>query len=119
MKRMRVGLILIGLFILTACSGKTFNGSSTGNENQLLMDYSILNQSESQSLKLTKGDKLDVDIVNASGSISAEVKSQGQCSFCENRKLSKKARLELSCLVFFSEKSFNIIDIIKTLVDFS
>lgn len=55
---------------LIACAFKaTFDGSRTGNESQLIMQYKILNTTTSQELELTEGDIVLFDIVSQAGSI--------------------------------------------------
>lgn len=46
-KRICIGLLLIGTFFMSACSGVVFNGNRIGNESHLIMDYSVLNRSDS------------------------------------------------------------------------
>ena len=46
-KRLWIGLLLIGTLFMSACSGVVFNGNRIGNESQLIMDYSVLNRSDS------------------------------------------------------------------------
>lgn len=63
---------------LTACTGfAAFNGSRTCIENQLIMSYSVLNTTVSQSLELEKGDVLQADIVSDSGKVSVVVQKDG------------------------------------------
>lgn len=53
---------------LIACSA-TFDGSRTGNESQLIMQYKTLNTTTSQELELVEGDIVLFDIVSQAGSI--------------------------------------------------
>ena len=48
------GLVLF-ITLLTACSPE-FNGSSTGNDTQFIMEYSILNKSDYRNMTLKSGD---------------------------------------------------------------
>lgn len=57
-------------FCLTACHTQSFSGSRIGNDHKLVMEYSIFNTTDSQTLKLNKGDVLDVKIVSDSGKLS-------------------------------------------------
>lgn len=58
------------LFTLTACSSTTFDGSRTGNESQLIMDYRIMNKTDSQTLELQEGDSVDFVIASESGKVN-------------------------------------------------
>lgn len=53
--------------LLTSCTGTLFDGSRTGNENQLIMSYRIFNTTDSQLLELEKGDVIDAEIICDSG----------------------------------------------------
>ena len=43
------------------------NGSRTGNDSQFLMEYTVLNTTDGQTLSLEAGDALDVAVVSTSG----------------------------------------------------
>lgn len=75
MKKIYIMILMLFLGItLTACGGPKFNGNRTGNDSQFLMDYTVLNGSDFQLLKLEEGDKVAVDIVSDAGRIDIEVK---------------------------------------------
>ncbi len=59
---------------LTVCSAE-FNGSSTGNDTQFIMEYSILNTSDSRNMTLKAGDIIHTSIVSNSGSVSIEIET--------------------------------------------
>ena len=71
MKRIFVcAVIWIFIFSLTACaSGTTFDGSRTGNENQLMMQYKVFNTTDTQEFELAAGDIVNFEVVSKSGSI--------------------------------------------------
>ena len=50
--------LLLGCFLLAGCGMTDFSGSRTGNEGQFLMDYKVFNTTDSQVLKLEKGDQI-------------------------------------------------------------
>ena len=76
MKKMLYVIIFFSsLVMLTACSSPKFNGSSTGNDNQFIMEYRILNTSDYRKMSLKSGDIIDAKVVSKSGSVSVEVKS--------------------------------------------
>ncbi|MGL4346168.1 MAG: hypothetical protein ACRCTE_13300 [Cellulosilyticaceae bacterium] len=66
---------IIGVtLLLTGCNPDSFAGSRTGNTNQFILVYDLLNGTDSQSLTLEKGDKIAVEITNTSGSVDVEVR---------------------------------------------
>lgn len=76
------GLVLF-ITLLTACSPE-FNGSSTGNDTQFIMEYSILNQSDYRNMTLKSGDIINTSIVSDSGSVSIEVEnSKGEIIYSD------------------------------------
>ena len=68
-KKLKCVFVLLLTILLTACGFSEFNGSRTGNESQLIMEYSILNMTDSQELALSEGDIVDIDVVSLSGSV--------------------------------------------------
>lgn len=62
-------LMLILTVSFTACASAKFDGSRTGNESQLIMEYKMLNTTESQELELEKGDIVKFEVVSKAGSI--------------------------------------------------
>ena len=76
------GLVLF-ITSLTACSPE-FNGSSTGNDTQFIMEYSILNKSDYRNMTLKSGDIIKTSIVSDSGSVSIEVEnSKGEIIYSD------------------------------------
>ena len=76
------GLVLF-ITLLTACSPE-FNGSSTGNDTQFIMEYSILNKSDYRNMTLKSGDIIKTSIVSDSGSVSIEVEnSKGEIIYSD------------------------------------
>lgn len=57
---------------LTACS-PDFNGSRTGNEKQLIMEYTAFNTTDSQDLVVEAGDTIHVGIVIEDGHLSYKI----------------------------------------------
>ena len=62
---------------LSGCSAPTFNGSRTGNDSQFLMEYTVLNTTDGQTLSMEAGDTLDVAVVSASGAVSVNIQREG------------------------------------------
>lgn len=67
------------LLCLAACKNQPkFNGSRTGNDSQLIMEYSAFNTTDSQKLDLQQGDTLAAAIVSNSGSLSVTIQKEGE-----------------------------------------
>ena len=62
-------LSVLILVITTGCRKQVFSGSSTGNNGQFLLEYTILNSTKSHELKLEEGTSINVTIENKSGRI--------------------------------------------------
>ena len=58
---------------LTAC-GADFDGSRTGNSDEFVMDYKILNKTDAQDLMAEKGDTIHAEIIVEGGSLSLKVR---------------------------------------------
>lgn len=59
---------------LTACGPVSdFDGSRTGNDQQLVMEYSMFNTTDSQNLSAKTGDTIHAEIVVDSGSLSVKI----------------------------------------------
>ena len=57
---------------LTACS-PDFNGSRTGNDNQLIMEYTTFNTTDTQDLVVEAGDTIHTKIVVTDGQLSYKI----------------------------------------------
>ena len=67
MKKLGFACILcFSLVLLNACGNATFNGSSTGNDTQFIMEY---------SMSLKTGDVIDTTIVSDAGSVDIQVEN--------------------------------------------
>ena len=55
------------LLIFMGCEKQIFNGSSTGNDEQFIINYSIMNCTKTHDMKLEKGANINVVIENKSG----------------------------------------------------
>ncbi|WP_265458979.1 hypothetical protein [Enterococcus sp. HY326] len=78
MKKGLVAVIMVGLLSLSGClAPKTFNGSSTGNEDQFITSYSVLNTTLSNELELEAGDIVDVSVENNCGQLEIHLEEPG------------------------------------------
>ena len=66
--------VLFLITSLTACS-PDFNGSRTGNNNQLIMEYTAFNTTDTQDFVVEAGDIIHVEIVIEDGEPVAESES--------------------------------------------
>ena len=67
------------LFLLTGCgTGSVFDGSRGSDASGFRMEYSMLNQEESADLNLTEGDRLQVFLSHAEGTVDVTVGMEGQ-----------------------------------------
>lgn len=75
--------IVFILMTLEACSltkfvgNRTFDGSRTGNKSQLIMEYNILNTTDTQMLEFQKDDIVDFKITSKSGNLSIVLQKEG------------------------------------------
>lgn len=64
--------VIFLITLLTACS-PDFNGSRTGNDNQLIMEYTAFNTTDSQDLVVEAGDTIHTEIVIEDGQLSYKI----------------------------------------------
>lgn len=77
-----LGVILV-ITSLTACS-PDFNGSRTGNDNQLIMEYTAFNTTDSQDLVVKAGDIIHVEIVVDDGHLSYKIQKDDNKPIAES-----------------------------------
>jgi hypothetical protein len=70
--------VILSALLLAGCASATFNGSRTGNDSQLVMEYTVFNTTDSQTLKLEQGDRLAVTIVDEQGTLSLSIAMEGE-----------------------------------------
>lgn len=69
-KRFKLIIISILLLIIaTGCGKQVFNGNRTSNDVQFIMDFSVLNKTETHEMSLEEGTTVNVDIEKISGRI--------------------------------------------------
>ena len=74
----RVLPVVLAAVLLAGCRSATFNGSRTGNDSQLIMEYAVFNTTDSQTLELERGDRLLVEIVQEKGTLSLSIEGEGE-----------------------------------------
>lgn len=65
-------LIILSILMLTlavSCGDQVFNGNRTSNDKQFILDYSVLNRTETHEMKLQEGSKINVVVESKSGSV--------------------------------------------------
>ena len=71
---------------LTACS-PDFNGSRTGNDKQLIMEYTAFNTTDSQDLVVEAGDTIHTEIVIADGQLSYKIQKNDDEPIAESESI--------------------------------
>ena len=77
--------VILSALLLAGCASATFNGSRTGDDSQLVMEYTVFNTTDSQTLKLEQGDRLAVAIVNEQGTLSLSIAKEGEDPLYEDQ----------------------------------
>ena len=71
---------------LSACS-LDFDGSRTGNNNQLIMEYTAFNTADSQDLVVEAGDTIHVEIVIEDGHLSYKIQKNDDEPIAESESI--------------------------------
>lgn len=70
-------LIILIIFSLTGCkNAATFSGSKTGNNNQFLVDFDILNTTVESTMDLIDGDVISTSVMIVKGSVDINVQNE-------------------------------------------
>ena len=75
--------VIFLITLLTACS-PDFNGSRTGNDNQLIMEYTAFNTTDSQDLVVEAGDTIHTEIVIEDGQLSYKIQKNDDENIAES-----------------------------------
>lgn len=75
---------IILALLLTAC-GTFFEGSRTGNDKELVMDYKIFNTTDSQELIVEEGDTIHAEIIVEGGSLSFKIQKDDEVPIYEGK----------------------------------
>lgn len=78
---------LILALSLSAC-GADFDGSRTGNDSELVMDYKIFNTTDSQDLIVVEGDTIHTEIIVESGCLSFKIQKNDEVPVYEGKDVS-------------------------------
>jgi hypothetical protein len=75
-------IIVLTLAFLYGCANQVFDGSSTGNDNQFILNYSILNCTKTHDMNLSEGTVINVSIKNSQGNVDVLVAGKnGQTAY--------------------------------------
>jgi len=75
MKKLLIVMFALIVFV-AGCDNTTFTGSKTGNDEQFLVDFDVLNTTVDSKMQLTKGDKIKTDIDIKKGDVDIRVKNE-------------------------------------------
>ena len=85
-KAITIFSVIFLITLLTACS-PDFNGSRTGNDNQLIMEYTAFNTTDSQDLVVEAGDTIHVGIVIEDGHLSYKIQKNDDEPIAESESI--------------------------------
>lgn len=89
-------LVITTLFMVTGCKEPDFNGSRTGNDEQFLIDYSIMNCTKTNDMSLKKGESINTIIDNKSGHLDILITdSEGEKIYKGDDVTSEKFSIEV------------------------
>ena len=78
---------LVLMVSLTACSSK-FDGSRTGNDSEFIMEYRVLNKTDTQDLIAESGDTISGKIIVNKGSLSIKIQKDDEEPIYKNNGIS-------------------------------
>ena len=88
MKKFLLIVCTLALIVsLTAC-GLTFDGSRTGNDSEFIMEYHVLNKTDTQDLIAESGDTISGKIIVNKGSLSIKIQKDDEEPIYENNGIS-------------------------------
>lgn len=83
-KIMTIFSAMLLIISLSACS-PDFNGSRTGNDNQLIMEYTAFNTTDSQDLVVKAGDTIHAELVIEDGLLSYKIQKNDDEPIAESK----------------------------------
>ncbi len=94
----RFGCVLFAvmcILYLLACRPE-FNGSRTGNDHELIMDFRILNKEDSQQFDLQGGDTIHAEIEVDSGTLAVTIGREDEEPIYENNEITADTVFDLT-----------------------
>ena len=89
-----VVVIALFSFLLVSCSS-TFDGSRTGNDSEFIMDYKVLNTTDTQDLTVVAGDTIHAKIVMEGGQLSFKIQKDEDAPICESDDISSSDEFDV------------------------
>ena len=79
---------------LTGCNTK-FDGSRTGNDSEFIMEYSVLNKTDTQDLIAKSGDTIGGKIIVNKGSLSIKIQKNEDEPIFESKGISESTEFDV------------------------
>ena len=86
-------VIALFSFLLVSCSS-TFDGSRTGNDSEFIMDYKVLNTTDTQDLTVEAGESIHAKIVMEGGQLSFKIQKD-DVPICESVDISSSDEFDV------------------------
>lgn len=93
-KQLCILCFLILVLSLTACKSD-FDGSRTGNDSAFVMDYKVLNKTDSQDLTVEKGDTIHAELIVEGGSLSVQIQKEDEAPVYEEEDVSFSDKFDI------------------------
>lgn len=77
-KRILLIVCVLAFTISLSGCGTDFNGSRIGNDSEFIMEYSVLNTTDTQELTAKSGDIINAKIIVKKGSLSIKIQKNGE-----------------------------------------
>ena len=95
MKKFLLIVCTLALMVsLTGCDTK-FDGSRTGNDSEFIMEYSVLNKTDTQDLIAASGDTISGKIIVNKGRLSIKIQKDGEEPVYESNGISESAEFDV------------------------
>ena len=88
MKKALLIFSMLSITIFLSSCGTDFDGSRIGNDNEFIMQYSVLNTTDMQELTVETGDTIHVNLVVKKGSLSIKIQKDGEEPIYEDNGIS-------------------------------
>ena len=96
MRRILPALCATALFLFSAACTSEFDGSRIGNDSEFIVEYKILNKTDSQSLKIQSGDTIIAEIIVNGGTLAIKIQKDGEPPIYEQSVISSSGKFDLT-----------------------
>ena len=93
-KFLSIACTLALIVSLTGCDTK-FDGSRTGNDSEFIMEYSLLNQTDTQDLIAKSGDTISGKMIINKGSLSIKIQKDEEKPIYESNGISESTEFDV------------------------